>query len=114
MTSLDIDALFTNIPLYQTIDIWVKKLLKTQDTLAKGKSKNDIRDLLNFATKESFFLFNNNFYIQVDGLAIKSALKDTFFAIVDRMLLNPYLLYYKSPKKPREVSKLHDLLREKF
>ena len=68
MTSLDIDALFTNIPLYQTIDIWVKKLLKTQDTLAKGKSKNDIRDLLNFATKESFFLFNNNFYIQVDGL----------------------------------------------
>ena len=52
MASLDIDALFTNIPLYQTIDIWVKKLLKTQDTLAKGISKNDIRDLLNFATKE--------------------------------------------------------------
>ena len=39
MTSLDVDALFTNIPLDETVDIWVKKLLKTQDTLAKGISK---------------------------------------------------------------------------
>ena len=35
--------------------------------MVKGISKNDFRDLLNLATKESFFTFNNKFYIQVDG-----------------------------------------------
>ena len=62
MASLDVDALFTNIPLDETIDICVKKLFKTPDTLVKGISKNDFRDLLNLATKESFFTFNNVFY----------------------------------------------------
>ena len=71
---MDVDALFTNIPLDETIDICVKKLFKTLDTLVKGISKNDFRDLLNLATKESFFTFNNKFYIQVDGVAMGSPL----------------------------------------
>ena len=62
MTSLDVDALFTNIPLDETINICVKKLFKIPDTLVKGMSKNDFRHLLNLATKESFFTFNNKFY----------------------------------------------------
>ena len=74
MASLDVDALFTNIPLDETIDICLKKLFKTPDTLVKGISKNDFRDLLNLATKESFFTFNNKFYIQVDGAAMGSPL----------------------------------------
>ena len=74
MASLDVDALFTNIPLDETIDICVKKLFKTLDTLVKGISKNGFRDLLNLATKESFFTFNNKFYIQVDGVAMGSPL----------------------------------------
>ena len=74
MASLDVDTLFNNIPLDQTIDICVKKLFKTPDTVDKEMSKNDIGDLLNFATKESFFTFNNKFYIQVDGVAMRSPL----------------------------------------
>ena len=74
MASLDVDALFTNIPLDETIDICVKILFKTPDTLVKGISTNNFRDLLNLATKESFFAFNINFYIQVDGVAIGSPL----------------------------------------
>ena len=74
MASLDVDALFTNIALDETIDICVKKLCKTPDTLVKGISKNDCRDLLHLATKESFFTFNNKFYIQVDGVAMGSPL----------------------------------------
>ena len=72
MASLDVDGLFNNISLDETIDICVKKLFKTPDTLVKGISKNDFRDLLNLATKESFFTFNNKFYIQVDGVAMGS------------------------------------------
>ena len=52
MASLDVDALFTNIPLDETIDICVKKLYKTPDALVKDISKNDFHDLLNLATKE--------------------------------------------------------------
>ena len=74
MASLDVDALFTNIPLNETIDICVKKLCKTLDTLVKGIFKNDFRDLLNLSTNESFFTFNNKFYIKVDGVAMGSPL----------------------------------------
>ena len=51
-----------------------KKLFQTSETLVKGISKNDFRDLLNLATKESFFTFNNKFYIQVDGVTMGSIL----------------------------------------
>ena len=74
LDSLDVDALFTNIPLDETIDICLKKLFETPDTVVKGISKNDFCDLLNLATKESFFTFNNKFYIQVDGVAMGSPL----------------------------------------
>ena len=66
--------LFTNTPLDETIDICIKKLFKTPDTFVKGISKNDFRDLLNLATNESFFTFNNKFYIQLDGVAFGSPL----------------------------------------
>ena len=74
MAILDFDALFTNIPLDETIDICIKKLFKTPYALVKGISKNDFHDLLNLATRESFFTFNNKFYIQVDGVAMGSPL----------------------------------------
>ena len=43
MDSLDVDALFTNITLDETIDISVKKLFKTLDTLVKEIFKNYFR-----------------------------------------------------------------------
>ena len=70
MDSLDVGALFTNIPLDETIDLCVKKLFKTPDTLVQEISKNGFNDLLNLATKESSFTFNEKFYIQVDGVAM--------------------------------------------
>ena len=63
MAILSDDTLFFNIKLDETIDICVKKVFKTLNTLVKGISKNDFHELLNLATKESFFTFNNNFYI---------------------------------------------------
>ena len=42
--------------------------------MVKGISINDFRDLINLATKESFFTFSNKFYIQVDGVAMGSPL----------------------------------------
>ena len=55
MASLDAVVLFTNIQLDQTNDICVKKLFQNSETLVKVISKNDFRNLLNLATKESFY-----------------------------------------------------------
>ena len=55
IASLDVDVLFTDIPLDEIIDICVKKLFKNSETLVKGTSKNDFRDALNLAMKEPSF-----------------------------------------------------------
>ena len=49
-------------------------LFQTPETLVKETYTNDLRDLLNLTTKQSFFTFNNKFYIQVDGVAMGSPL----------------------------------------
>ena len=61
MASLNVDALFTNIPLDETIDICIKELFETPETLVEGISKNNFRDLLYLATKESFFTLTTSF-----------------------------------------------------
>ena len=54
-------TLFTNILLDETIDICVEKLFKIPDTLIKGISKNDYRDLLNLATNNHFLHLATSF-----------------------------------------------------
>ena len=61
MASFDVYALFTNIPLDETIDICVKELFQTLETLVKGISKNDFHDLLNLVTKLSFLHLTTSF-----------------------------------------------------
>ena len=73
MDSLDIESLFTKIPLDKTIDISVENLYNDNEN-PPNISKHDFRNLLNIATKESFFTFNNNYYKQEDGVAMGSPL----------------------------------------
>ena len=61
MASLDVDSLFTNIPLDETIDICIDSLYKDDENSPKIP-KDVFRNLLTVATKESFFMFNNKFY----------------------------------------------------
>ena len=42
-----------------------------------GYSKEEIRCLLNLATKELLFIFNNDYFSQIDGVAIGSPLVPT-------------------------------------
>ena len=76
MDSLDVDALFTSIPLDETINIGVNELFKNSNEISK-LSKTDVHDLLNLATKESLFLFDGEYYYQTDGVAMGSPLGPT-------------------------------------
>ena len=76
MASFDINSLFTNVPLEETIDINVKKLFGRKKKF-KGFTKEEFRKLLCFAVKDSFFLFNGCYYEQLDGVAMGSPLGPT-------------------------------------
>ena len=95
MASLDVDALFTNIPLDKTIDICVKKLFKTPDSLIKGISRNDFCDLLNLATQESLFTFNIKFYIQALVSPLGPILANIFLSHHEENWLNKCPIEFK-------------------
>ena len=69
MSSLDVDSLFTNIPLDETINICISQLFESTDTV-EGFTKSELKQLLCWATEESYFIFNGLLYKQTDGVAI--------------------------------------------
>ena len=87
MTSFDVDSLFTNIPLNETIEICVGKLFPRDNMKVSGLGKKEFRSLLELATKESLFLFNKEYYSQIDGVSMGSPLGPT--------LANIFLCHYE-------------------
>lgn len=87
MASFDVEALFTNIPLDETINICTNKLFPKRGMKVKGLIKNEFRNLLTLATKESLFLFDGIYYRQIDGVAMGSPLGPT--------LANIFLCFYE-------------------
>ena len=57
MGSLDVDSLFTNIPLEETINICTESIYDQNDSI-EGLNKSEFKELLSLATKESYFTFN--------------------------------------------------------
>ena len=76
MGSLDVDSLFTNIPLDETIDIRTNTIYSEQDVM-QGINKEELQNLLSLVTKESYFIFNDVLYKQKDGVAMDSPLSPT-------------------------------------
>ena len=87
MCSFDVESLFTNIPLCETIDIIISKLYPNQDSVYEGLSKAQFKDLLHVATHTSTFFFNGTLYEQIDGVAMGSPCGPT--------LANAFLCHYE-------------------
>ena len=73
MCSLDVSALFTNVPFDETLNICLDKLYSLADPWALPRVVI-IRKLLEFATKKSHFLFDGKYYDQIDGAVMGSPL----------------------------------------
>ena len=86
MGSLDVDSIFTNIPLEENIEICTSELFKEFETV-EGLSKTEFKELLSLATKNSHFIFDGTLYKQIDGLAMGSPLGP--------ILANAFLVYHK-------------------
>ena len=86
MASLDVESLFTNIPLDETIENCINNLFTNNDAVHNFITE-DLKELLKFATFESFFTFNNEYYSQLDGVAMGSPLGPT--------LANAFLCHFE-------------------
>ena len=73
MVSFDIASLYTNIPLDETIQIVLNHLYDTENPATTMK-REDMKKLLEFATKDSHFLFDDKIYDQIDGVSMGSPL----------------------------------------
>ena len=76
MASFDIQSLFTNIPLNETIKIITNELYKESE-LYMGCTRKQFTDLLELSVKDSPFTFNDKIYTQIDGVSMGSCLGPT-------------------------------------
>ena len=77
LVSYDVSALFTNVPLKETIDILVDKAFEGDwfnKTHGMQLQKHELTDLLEIATTTQLFQFNGELYEQTDGVAMGSPL----------------------------------------
>ena len=87
MVSIDVDSLFNNDPLDETIKICIDELFKSEMTVS-GLNKKEMFEMLSLTLKESIILFDNKYYSQIDGVAMGSPLGPT--------LANIFLCYHES------------------
>ena len=86
MASFDIQLLLTNIPLVETIGICAGIVFEKRKKV-KGMLKRHFKQLLTLSVKSSCFLFDDNYYEQIDGLVMGSPLGPT--------LANLFLVYHE-------------------
>ena len=70
MATLSADYLFANIPLEEICDICFDNLYSGIEN-HPNIPKHDCCNLLNIATKGTFFMFKNKYYKQVDTVAME-------------------------------------------
>ena len=78
--------MFANIPLDETSNICTNTVYSEQDVI-QGINKEEFRNLLSLATKESYFVSNKDLYKQKDKVSMGSPLNPT--------LANSFLCFYK-------------------
>ena len=87
MASFDVENLFTNIPLTETINICLNSLFPLSSSSVLGLKREFFQKLLELATCNSYFMFNSKFYHQIDGVGMGIPLGPT--------LANTFMCFYE-------------------
>ena len=89
LLSLDVEALFTNVPLKPTLEFLERKLSNRDDLdLPEGITVSVLIELIELCCKSTVFSFNGSFYQQIDGVAMGSPLAC--------LLANIYMEYFET------------------
>jgi hypothetical protein len=80
MISLDVESLFTNVPVYETIELAIKIIMdkKKNDKKYTKLNAKDLRNLFQLALTNTPFRFYDQLYMQVDGVSMGSPLAPIF------------------------------------
>ena len=73
LTQSEYTNLFTSVPLEYTISIFIKRIFEDLE-ITTIFIKSEMKKVLTSCTKNVHFLFNNEIYIQIEGLALGSPL----------------------------------------
>ena len=89
--SFDIESLFTNIPLEETIEIIMNLLFPQEDSTYEDFNKTEFEEMLRLATQHTYFFFNESLHQQIDGISMGSPLGPTFANIFVNSLEKKFL-----------------------
>ena len=70
MASFDVDNLYTNVPIYETIEIILNEFFTSSATVVIGLTRSLFKNILELAVLNSFFIFNGILYRQREGLGM--------------------------------------------
>ena len=87
MVSYDVESLFTNIPVHQTIDI-ITNTMFTNASNVQGLNRDQFKQLLELAVLNTYFIFNDKFYLQHEGVGMGLPLGPT--------LANAFMCHFES------------------
>ena len=87
LASFDVKSLFTNIPLEETIDFCLNECERL-NIVPFNLTRQQFKSCLDISVKESIFIFGDQLFKQVDGVAMGSPLGPT--------LANLFLCYHES------------------
>jgi hypothetical protein len=76
--SLDVESLFTNVPVHETIKIILDETYRNSSHIPPSIPENTIRELLLLCTTKTPFQFDGKTYLQVDGVSMGSPLGPLF------------------------------------
>ena len=76
--ALDVESLFTNVPVAPTINIILKQVYEHDTLLPPDIPKETLEKLLKICTTQTPVHFNGNMYLQKDGVSMGSPLGCTF------------------------------------
>ena len=105
ISSLDVESLFTNILLEETIKKSVGDLFSNNFYSAK-LSRKDLYQLLKLATTELSLIFDNKLYKQIDGAAMVSS--------VGLTLANTFLCHYEKTSLKECSSQFKEVLYRRY
>ena len=101
LVSFDVVSLFSNIPLHKTINMAVDIIFANDKSIKMSKAQ--LKKLFLFATSQNHFLFQGQYYDQIDGVAMGSplgpVLANLFMGVMESRWLNEYsgpsVLFYR-------------------
>ena len=95
MASLDVESLFTNVPVQETIDLICQRVYHNDNTTPLNIPEDALRELLKLCTmKAPFITHRSEMYAQVDGVAMGSPLgvlfADFYMGVIEEKVFNEH------------------------